>query len=173
VRATPAEATDLAREIERKFLVPTAPDWLAGCDVENIEQGYLAVEGDAAEVRIRRSNGSAWLTVKRGVGLERDEVEVGLDRDQSEALWPLTAGRRISKDRYRVPSVEGEIQVDVYAGALEGLVVAEVEFDEEAEPEDFDVPAWLGEEVTGDSRYANKNLAIRPSEVERPESGGS
>jgi len=150
-----------------------APDWLAGCDVERIEQGYLAVEGDAAEVRIRRSHGSARLTVKRGVGLERDEVEVGLDPDQSEALWPLTAGRRISKDRYRVPSEEGEIQVDVYAGALEGLVVAEVEFDEEAEPEDFDAPAWLGEEVTGDSRYANKNLAIRPSEVERPESGGS
>jgi len=131
------------------------------------------VEGDATEVRVRRSNGSAWLTVKRGAGLERDEVEVELDHDQSEVLWPLTAARRVSKHRYDVPSEQGRIQVDVYAGALEGLVVAEVEFDEDADPEGFDAPDWFGEEVTGDPRYANKNLAIRPSEMGPAEPGGS
>ena len=45
--------------------------------------------------------------------------------------------------------------------ALEGLVVAEVEFPSEDEAGDFEPPAWIGEEVTGDERYLNETLATR------------
>jgi CYTH domain-containing protein len=151
----------LALEVERKFLVADPLEWLARCQAEEIEQGYLAVEGDTSEVRLRRSSGSFRLTVKGGSGLERTEVEVELDADQFNALWPLTARRRISKVRHYVPTENGSIEVDVYRGALRGLVVAEVELADSERVRAFEPPDWFGEEVTGHPAYANKNLASR------------
>jgi CYTH domain-containing protein len=51
------------------------------------------------------------------------------------------------------------IEVDVYAGELEGLVVAEVEFESEAASREFEAPDWIGREVTGESAFANDRLA--------------
>jgi adenylate cyclase len=151
----------LPLEVERKFLIPKAPGWLASCRSEELEQGYLAIEADDCEVRVRHSREQAVLTVKRGSGLERTEVEVKLGQEQFDALWPLTDARRVSKRRHHVPTDFGRLQVDVYRGALEGLIVAEVEFDEDERPQDFEPPDWFGEEVTGNRRYANKSLASR------------
>jgi CYTH domain-containing protein len=53
-----------------------------------------------------------------------------------------------------------EIEVDVYEGDLEGLIVAEVEFDSEERARGFEPPAWLGDDVTGDERFLNENLAV-------------
>jgi adenylate cyclase len=157
-------------EIERKFRLPEAPGWLSDCDFNRIEQGYLAIEeGAGAEVRVRRSEGDAWLTVKRGSGKTRDEYEIDLSDDQFETLWPLTEGRRVTKVRYVVPDGTYEVQVDVFEGDLRELVTAEVEFESEAASEDFEPPDWLGEEVTGDPRYANETLAVEGP----PEEGGA
>jgi adenylate cyclase len=147
----------LAIEIERKFLIPKPPEWLDEHPSAGIEQGYLAVAGQE-QVRVRRSDGNAVLTVKRGEGERRVEVEVEITREQLDALWPLTEGRRVSKVRYRIPNEE-TIEVDVYTEALEGLVVAEVEFDSEPRAGQFDPPPWFGKELTGDHRYGNDALA--------------
>ncbi|HEY7268010.1 MAG TPA: CYTH domain-containing protein [Solirubrobacterales bacterium] len=146
-------------EVERKFLVPEPPD-LEGTASDEIEQGYLAI-GPDGEVRLRRRGDALLLTVKRGSGISRDEAEVGLEADAFERLWPLTAGRRLRKRRHLIPRGELEIELDVYEGGLEGLVVAEVEFPSEAEADLFEPPGWLGEEVTGDERYLNETLATR------------
>ena len=146
-------------EIERKFLVADPPAWLEGCRSQAIEQGYLAI-GEDDEVRVRRREGTAMLTVKRGHGEERLEQEVEIDDDQLGALWPLTEGRRIEKRRYRVDDADPMIEVDVYAGTLEGLVTAEIEFPTREAADRFSPPDWIGEEVTGDDRYANQRLAI-------------
>ena len=153
-------ARTLPLEIERKFLVPRAPDWLLGCRVEEIEQGYLAIEGDEVEVRVRRRAEGTYLTVKRGSGSQRTEVEVEVSAEQFDALWPLTAGRRVRKARYYVPTEVGEIEVDVYRGLLEGLITAEIEFSP-GQPRSFEQPDWIGEELTGRPGYANKSLATR------------
>jgi CYTH domain-containing protein len=150
---------NLPLEVERKFLVPRPPAWLAKCRVEEIEQGYLAIEGDEVEVRLRRRAESTYLTAKRGTGSQRTEVEVEVSAHQFEALWPLTAGRRLRKARYYVPTEAGEIEVDAYRGPLEGLVTAEIEFSPGQSPGSFERPNWIGEEVTGELGYANKNLA--------------
>ncbi len=77
-----------------------------------------------------------------------------------EALWPLTAGRRVRKVRHYVPiAAELRAEIDVYAGALDGLRTAEIEFDSLAEADRFVPPPWLGAELTGDERYANQSLA--------------
>ena len=145
-------------EIERKFRVLDPPPWLSSCRSRMIEQGYLAIGGDGEEVRVRRSDGSNVLTVKRGRGEERLESEVELSDDQFRSLWPLTEGRRVEKRRHLVEG-ESPIEVDVYRGNLEGLVVAEIEFPSVDASHRFDPPDWLGDELTGDERYANQRLA--------------
>jgi CYTH domain-containing protein len=144
-------------EVERKFLVSDPPD-LDGSSADEIDQGYLAI-GTDGEVRLRRRGEKLVLTAKRGEGLSRQEAEIELDREEFEELWPLTDGRRLLKRRHVVPQGELEIEVDVYEGDLEGLVVAEVEFASEEDARRFDPPEWLGEEVTGDRRYLNETLA--------------
>jgi adenylate cyclase len=150
-------------EVERKFLVSEPPDLDEG-SAEEIEQGYLAI-GDEEEVRLRRKEEKLTLTAKRGSGLTRDEAEVDLGREDFDRLWPLTEGKRLHKRRYVIPDGDLTIEVDVYGGDLEGLVVAEIEFQSEEAARAFEPPGWLGEEVTGDHRYLNETLAThgRPS----------
>jgi adenylate cyclase len=147
-------------EIERKFLVADAPAELADHPCSEIRQGYLAVDEDGTEVRIRSRDGSALLTVKQGAGRSRAEEELELDAERFERLWPLTAGRRVEKRRYDLPTGDGlTIEVDVYAGALAGLVVAEVEFPDDRAADAFEPPQWFGREVTEDPRFKNQRLA--------------
>jgi adenylate cyclase len=147
-------------EIERKFLVADPPDLAASKKVE-IEQGYLALADDdgGAEVRLRRKGDELLLTVKAGTGRSRIEEEISLDRERFESLWPLTEGRRVAKTRHLIPSEGLEIELDRYAGDLDGLLVAEIEFPDEQQAAAFAAPEWLGEEVTGNRRYLNDTLA--------------
>lgn len=149
----------MADEIERKFLLPGVPAEAAAAPSDAIDQGYLAVD-DEAEVRVRRIAERHVLTVKRGAGLRRLEEETELTAAQFAALWPATEGRRVQKRRHRVQDGGLTIEVDVYAGAHEGLVVAEIEFADEAASAAYAAPAWLGREITGDRRYANQQLAL-------------
>ena len=146
-------------EVERKFLVPDPPD-LEHAEAEEIEQGYLATGADG-EVRLRRKGDVRLLTAKLGAGLSRQEEEVEIDRDSFDRLWQLTEGRRLHKRRHVLPDGNRRVEVDVYEGDLDGLVVAEIEFDSEEEARAFEPLDWLGEEVTGDERYLNETLATR------------
>jgi len=152
----------MAIEIERKFLVPRPPtaERLAGRASELIEQGYLAITDDV-EVRVRRRGDRAYLTVKSTGGVARVEEELAIDEARFAALWPLTEGRRVSKRRYLIPAGGGlTIELDVYAGALEGLCVAEVEFADAAAARAFAPPDWLGEDVSEDAAFKNRSLAV-------------
>lgn len=147
------------REIERKFLVPEAPPELdAGTP---ISQGYLALASEDTELRVRRKGDATVLTVKSGTGLDRGEREVAIPQEAFEALWALTEGRRIEKERLELPHGDATIELDRFGGALDGLLVAEVEFDSTAASESFAAPAWFGREVTDDPAYSNRSLAER------------
>jgi adenylate cyclase len=146
-------------EIERKFLVGDLPDGLD--EGERIAQGYLAIAGDGVEVRIRRRGDATTLTVKSGPAHVRTEEEIPIDERRFESLWPLTAGRRVSKTRHRL-AVGSDLlaELDVFDGDHAGLRVLEIEFPSVEASERFAPPAWLGPEVTGDRRYANQSLAL-------------
>jgi adenylate cyclase len=147
-------------EIERKFLVAEPPEGFEAYPSEEIEQGYIVVEG-SAEVRVRRRGGRTLLTIKSGAGRVRVEEEFEIDERRFDSLWRLSEGRRVSKRRYRLPADAGlTIELDVYTGELAGLIVAEVEFAAEADGDEFDAPAWFGRELTDDHRYANRALAV-------------
>jgi adenylate cyclase len=150
----------MAHEIERKFVLDARPQGLDEHPSERIAQGYLALDGDV-EVRVRRRGERAFLTVKAGSGRRRVEQELELEPARFEALWRLTQGRRIVKRRYLVPAPDAlEFEVDVYEDELAGLVVAEVEFPDDAAANAFAAPEWLGREVTDDPRWKNQSLAL-------------
>jgi len=148
-------------ELERKFLVGERPNDLERYRSSRIIQGYLVVGADDSEVRVRRRGERSFLTVKRGSGLIRREEEIEITRVQFDRLWPLTEGRRVEKTRYELPQPSGlVIELDVYEGALAGLLTAEVEFQTAAGAQRFAPPAWFGPDVTNDDAYKNRRLAI-------------
>ena len=151
----------MAQEIERKLLVDELPDDLDAWGAQRLEQGYLAIT-DEAEIRIRRGGDDTWLTVKSAPGLSRVEEELPLDAGAFARLWPLTEGRRLVKIRHTREATPGVVfELDVYEGALAGLITLEVEFASEDAANAWKPPAWAGRDVTGAKAYANQSLAVR------------
>ena len=147
-------------EIERKFLLRALPPHFASLHGAPIDQGYLAAEPGGRHVRLRKKGEAFFLTAKGAPqGFAREEIEIALTPAQFAALWPLTAGRRLKKERFEVP-LEGRIvEIDVYGGGNQGLVVAEVEFESEAAAHAFTPPEWFAEDVSDRREYSNRNLA--------------
>ena len=147
------------REIERKFLVRELPTNLGDYPHVEIAQGYLAIAPDGVQVRLRKAGAKRTLTYKRNEGAAREEREIELTAEQFDALWPATAAKRLTKTRYDVPLNPLTVEIDIYAGRHEGLIVAEVEFDDEDAARAFQPPHWLGEDVSHDPRYSIQHLA--------------
>ena len=148
----------MAKEIERKFLLSELPPTLRLARGEAIKQGYLALDGDT-EVRVRTGSAPPRLTVKSGRGEVRTEVELPVEGGDAQALWDLTEGRRVEKTR-RLMRIDGvDAEVDEYTGGLAGLVVVEIEFDDEQAARAFTPPPWFGPELTAEPAYANRSLA--------------
>jgi adenylate cyclase len=110
-------------------------------------------------VRLRKKGAVRSLAYKRGNKSAREEREIRLSAEQFDALWPATEGRRLTKVRYDISWKKWLIEIDVYRGRHDGLIVAEVEFEDEKECQKFVPPDWFAEEVTGKSRYSNVVLA--------------
>lgn len=151
----------MAIEIERKFLV-AGDSWKAAVHSETVlMQGYLANQSHAT-IRVRVAGEQAYLTIKGpGDGLSRREYEYPIPLDDGVAmLRELAVSAPIEKTRYKVRAGDHLWDLDVFTGANAGLVLAEVEL--ASEDEAFARPDWLGDEVTGDPRYYNVNLARCP-----------
>lgn len=148
------------REIERKFLVRKLPADLDQYRRTEIAQGYLALDPQGVEVRLRKANKSYCLTVKKREANGRDEHNVTLSKTQWNELWPLTKGRRLSKIRFDVPCENRIVELDIFLGLNNGLILAEVEFPSPESASAFQPPLWLGEEVTGIALYSNYHRAV-------------
>ena len=158
------EAEPVALEIERKFRVAALPEDIDMHPSVEIDQGYLEITSER-EVRLRRKGskekGYKYLqTTKEGTGKTRTEDEFEISKDDFDARWPGTEGRRVEKTRHMIPYGDHTIELDVYHGDLDGAMTAEVEFDDEDSSNDFVPPTWMSDELTDDSRWKNKNLAL-------------
>lgn len=146
-------------EIERKFLV-VDPSVVDGVEGSALRQGYLS-RAPQRTVRVRRSGDQAWVTVKGlSRGPTRTEWEWAIPVDDADGLFAICDGPVLEKTRYRIDHASRTWEVDVFAGANAGLVLAEIEL--EAEDADVTLPPWVGREVTDDPRYYNSALAVSP-----------
>jgi CYTH domain-containing protein len=153
----------MVQEIERKFLLDGRPSIIEGRPSTRVTQGYLAITDDT-EVRVRSRADDRLLTVKRGRGAVRGEVTIPLTDEQFDEMWAFTAGRRLTKRRWVVPHDAVIVEIDVYDGDLDGLVIAEVEFPSVEASVAFTPPDWFGREVTDDPAYRNAALATTSAE---------
>jgi adenylate cyclase len=148
-------------EIERKFIVVKPFKHLAVKQL-NIRQGYLSFDPER-NVRIRTANDKAFITIKGKTnesGMSRFEFEKEITLEEAELLFKLCIGYLIEKTRYHV-TFEGHLfEVDVFEGANEGLMIAEIEL--KSETEALKLPDWIGEEVTGNKQYYNSHLVEHP-----------
>jgi adenylate cyclase len=149
----------MATEIEQKFLVATDA-WRDGTPGTRIAQGYLSQDPERT-VRVRIAGETAWLTIKgRTLGIARAEFEYAIPLAEAKALLGMCLPSVIDKTRYEIGFAGHCWEVDVFHGENEGLVIAEVELEDESVcPE---LPPWLGAEVSTDPRYFNSRLAALP-----------
>lgn len=149
-------------EIERKFLV-TNSDFIALATAKNrIVQGYLNSDPERT-VRIRIKGNKGYLTIKgkgNESGTSRLEWETEIPLIDAEQLLSLCEKGVIDKIRYEIPVENHIYEVDVFSGENNGLIIAEIELQDETET--FSKPNWLGEEVTGNKKYYNAYLSNHP-----------
>ena len=157
----------MALEIERKFLVDNDA-WRDAVERSHtLTQAYLAIDGDTS-VRVRIKDGeSARLTVKVGkTGMTRSEFEYPVTLSDAREMVEAGRDRLIEKTRHIVSHGGFVWEVDVFAGALSGLIVAEVEMG--SETDNPALPGWLGREVTGEPAWTNAMLASNGRPVDAP-----
>jgi adenylate cyclase len=148
-------------EIERKFLV-RSDDWKKFVvSRSEIRQAYLDTNPKVS-IRVRiRDNSQATLTLKSSPSsLRRLELEYSIPTLEAEALIPLRHGAVVEKTRHVVPCGELAWEVDEFSGSNAGLLIAEIELP--SEHHHVELPAWIGQEVTGQKQYYNGSLATRP-----------
>lgn len=144
-------------EIERKFLIQQLPGQLEQYPCLEIQQAYLSTK---PVVRVRRQNAEYYLTYKSSGLLAREEYNLPLTKESYEHLKTKADGIIISKKRYCIPYLSYTIELDLFDGALQGLILAEVEFPDKQKALDFIPPDWFAREVTYDACYQNSYLAL-------------
>jgi CYTH domain-containing protein len=150
------------QEIERKFLVKNARFATLATAKKTISQGYLSTHPERT-VRVRIANEKAFLTIKgkgNETGMTRFEWEKEIPLLEAKSLLMLCEAGVIEKTRFEIPVGTHLYEVDVFSGENEGLVIAEIELEDENEA--FEKPDWLLEEVTNDQRYYNAYISKKP-----------
>jgi CYTH domain-containing protein len=143
-------------EIERKFLV-NSDRYKIGAKPVDIMQAYLIIQNHLA-IRVRIEGRNASLAVKSKVSERVNrEYEYNIPLDEAQSMMKLSEHSIITKTRYLVEFKRHTWEVDEFHGDNQGLVVAEIELDDENEL--FEKPDWLDNEVTSDYRYLNSNLS--------------
>jgi len=148
-------------EIERKFLVNGDYKSHAYQSMP-IKQGYLSLSGISV-IRVRIKGEKAYVTIKSALvegTIKRHEWEYEIPVEDAEEMLQLCEDAVIDKTRYLIRAGKHTFEVDEFYGDNEGLLIAEVELENEDEP--FEMPDWLGPEVTGNVRYYKSFLSIHP-----------
>ena len=146
-------------EIERKFLIKKLPDNLTSYKARKIEQAYLCTD---PVVRVRRDNDVYYLTYKSKGMIVREEYNLPLTKEAYGHLLAKADGNIITKTRYEIPEKDNlTIELDVFEGKFDGLLLAEVEFASE-EDLGYIPPEWFGEDVSNSTKYHNSTLSRLP-----------
>lgn len=151
---------DFHNEIERKFLVKEVTFDLTKYPADEIFQGYISNPEDEVTIRLRKVNNRYFKTIKKRGFISRLEKEFEISDDEFNKEWQLTLNKRIHKTRYKIPHEKFLIELDFFHDKLEGLIIAEVEFNSIEESEQFTPPVWFGEEVTNKKEFSNSYLSL-------------
>jgi len=146
-------------EIERRFLVNES-NFILPKLKKTIKQAYLFSDTNQA-LRVRMIENDYYLTYKyKKSAINRYEFEYLISEEDGYKLMSLSENFIIIKDRYYRKMDNHLWEIDVFYGENEGLIIAEIELEDENEK--INIPDWVGEEISNDEKYFNFNLSKRP-----------
>jgi CYTH domain-containing protein len=159
-------------EFERRFLAAHLPAGAAVEDVWDVFDRYL----EGSRLRLRRMDAidgseTVFKLGKKEVPAPPDFsrmtiTTIYLTREEYELLLPLP-GLELRKRRHKIEEGGRLFSVDVFGGALAGLVLAETDFESaEGLEQQIELPEWIERDVSDDERLTGGALA-RLSEEER------
>lgn len=145
-------------EIERKYLIKkeALPKNYQEYPSNELEQAYIITE---PVLRIRKKDDDYILTYKGPGFMTRQEEEFPLTKEAYEKLLTKAEGITICKTRYKIPDNDLTIELDIFKKDLEGLILAEVEFDDVDAANSYTPPTWFGRDVTNEGTYHNSSLS--------------
>lgn len=151
----------MALEIEKKFLVDKNKwEAIEKSNRSFIKQGYILTDSHKT-IRIRQTDSKSYITIKgSNVGAIRPEYEYEIPYEDAEELIDKFAVSSITKIRYIIDYKNKKWEVDEFLGDNEGLIIAEIELKDENE--EFELPEWIGKEVTDIEKYYNSRLSEVP-----------
>ncbi|MCF6406408.1 CYTH domain-containing protein [Chitinophaga filiformis] len=151
----------MAKEIERKYLIDVEKwEKIEKPIGQHYRQGYLVTDPQKT-IRVRLTDTKGFLTIKGiSVGATRSEYEYEIPITEAKELLDNFSISELSKIRYNIVYRGMTWEVDEFLGDNAGLFVAEIEL--QSEDEVFELPEWVGQEVTEDDKYYNSNLTINP-----------
>ena len=151
----------MGKEIERKFLLHHE-EWKKADKPtgQHIRQGYILTDPQKT-IRVRIKDHKGFLTIKGlSVGATRSEYEYEIPVQEATELLDAFSVSELSKIRYEIPYKNKTWEVDEFLGDNAGLLIAEIELENEQEP--IELPEWVATEVTSEEKYYNSNLTENP-----------
>jgi len=151
----------MGREIEYKYLV-NKKLWPKVTAVNRvmIKQAYLHCGTDIS-IRIRIKEDGGFITIKgKAEGPVRPEFEYEIPLEDANDLLTHFSSPIIEKIRHYVSCEHKTWEVDEYLGLNAGLITAEIELSDINEK--YSLPFWIEKDITGDFRYSNASLSLRP-----------
>ena len=151
----------MGKEIERKFLIDLEK-WQRFSKPQGqlYRQGYLSTDPNRT-IRLRLTDTTGYITVKGiSINATRSEYEYEIPASDAKELLDSFSVSELSKTRYKIDHGGKVWEVDEFLGDNTGLIVAEIELT--SEDEYFDTPDWIDKEVTGEEKYYNSSLTIKP-----------
>jgi CYTH domain-containing protein len=151
-------------EWERRFLLDHFPSEASVTRIRRISDRYI--EGTTLRLR-QQSEGEDQIVFKltqklsgrRALGPQGLITTIYLTKDEYQVLASLPA-KTLTKTRHSVPP----FGIDVFEGVLTGLVLAEAEFNSEAEASTLTAPSFAIKEVSDDSRFTGGRLVTVSSD---------
>ncbi len=151
----------MPQEIEKKFLLKNNSWRNNVIKTTIIKQSYMYINKGVVRIRII-DDIKAFITLKsHNVDITRNEYEYSIPlNDANEMIVNLCDSDILHKKRHHLEFDAMEWVIDEFFANNAPLITAEIEL--ESPDQKFNIPEWLGEDVSQDSRFFNSNLIIKP-----------
>lgn len=147
-------------ELEKTYLAKYIPD-LTACEYKEMSDTYLPESANHPVIRIRKQGETYMITKKAPVGdnaAVQKEQTIYLTKQEYDDLLRIS-NKKVEKIRYYYQVGGRKVEIDVFQGALCGLILIDVEFSSEQEMNVFEMPEFCLVEVTHESFIAGGLLA--------------
>lgn len=147
-------------EIEKTFLVKKIPD-LQNIQPKKIIDLYFPVKAIHPNLRVRKNGTKYEITKKIKPGASasvHEESTIDITEDEFNAFLNADS-KKVEKDRYVLDINNKKVEIDVFQDKLKGLVLADFEFDNKEELENFKFPDFCLIDVTEEEFIAGGMLA--------------